>query len=147
MTNDERTSPFQICRNRIQRIVESLFEDFDGFVYTTSSDRFGTTRLKFGIITDSESVVPIEDELWRTIRAREWDASNRDRPLRGNELELVLHSLAERGSYSDRGMRPGWRLLDRADKTGTTPSPDEVIFPQNLRRARETRRLPRQPSV
>ena len=145
MTSDEQTSPFQICRNRIQRIVESLFEDFDGFVYTTSSDRLGTTRLKFGIITDSNYVVPIEDELWRTIRAREWDASNRDRPLRGNELELVLHSLSERGSYSDRGMRPGWRLLDREDKTAGTPSPSDVIYSQNVRRARENRRLPRVP--
>ena len=145
MTSDERTSPFQICRNRIQRIVESLFEDFDGFVYTTSSDRFGTTRLKFGIISDSESVVPIEDELWRTIRAREWDASNRDRPLRGNELELILHSLAERGSYSDRGSRPGWRMLDRGEETAVTRSRNEVIYSQNVRRARENRRLPRQP--
>ena len=54
----------------------------------------------FGVISQSGSVVPIGIELWRDIRTREWEVLNRDVPLRGDELELVLYSLAERGDYS-----------------------------------------------
>lgn len=117
IANKELQSPFQICASRIQRIVEDLFDDFDGLVYALHKDRFSKGRFIFGVVHKSGNVTTIKYELWRTIRTREWDESLRVWPLRGDELELVLHNLAVQASYTDRGRNPGWRLLEREDVT------------------------------
>ena len=141
MVIDDEKSPFRTCRDRILSILEEFFEDFDGLVCAPDSNSYQKKGLIFGIISRRESVVPIGVELWRYIRLREWDKSNRQRPLRGDELELVLYSLAERGSYSNRGMNTGWRLFEREDQTTSRGSGTDAVYRNDTRRSRGKREV------
>ena len=117
MSNNEEQSPFQHRRNRVQQIIAGLFDDFAGLIFAVNKDRFNNTRSLFGVVRVSGRVTTIEHELWRIIRAREWEESKRDRPLKNDELELILQSLADRGSYSDHRGESGWRFLEGDDVT------------------------------
>ena len=117
-------------------IVEELFDDIDGFVSSLQKDRVDKWNFIFGVVRTDGSVTTIEYELWRIIRAREWEHSGRDRPLKGDELELVLYSLAERGSYSDTGTYAGWRFLERDDVTATYRSSKWVVYEEDRKRFR-----------
>ena len=88
-------------------------------------------------------MVTIEYELWRVIRAQEWEQSGRERPLKGDELELVLYNLAERGSYSDSRDGRSWRFLEREDVTTKHPSSNWPVYVEDRKRFLEQTGFPR----
>ena len=151
MTPDANKSPFQICRDRVWKILEGFFDDIDGVVCDTHDVGRERKHMVFGVICrESWPIVPIGEELWRDILTREWEESHRNRPLRGHELELVLYSLAERGAYSrPRGGGGGWQLTARKEHM-LTAQPKHMkngidgrlgFRPNDTRRSREKRAL------
>ena len=152
MAQDPNKSPFQICRDRVKEILEGFFDDFDGVVCDTHDVGRERKHMVFGIISrESWSIVPIGEELWRDILTREWEISNRNHPLRGHELELVLYSLAERGAYSvgRHSGGDGWKLTARPEHLQTA-QPKHMkngidgrlgLRPSDKKRSREKRTL------
>ena len=143
MVNKDDPTPFHICRDRIKQIIQGLFADFDSVVSSLHKDRNDKQNFIFGVVRTDGSVVTIEYELWRLIRAREWSQSSRERPLKGDELELVLYSLAERGSYSDSGNGRSWRFLEREDVTTKYPTTKWPVYVEDHLRFLEQTGFPR----
>ena len=134
MSNNEDLSPFQHRRNRVQQIIAGLFDDFAGLIYAVHGSRFEKTTSMFGVVHDSGTVTTIGFELWRIIRAREWEESRLDRPLKNDELELILQSLAARGSYSDNRKDSGWRYLEGDDVTTRHSSSKWDVYVEDRKR-------------
>ena len=143
MGNKEDPTPFHICKDRVKQVLQGLFADFDSVVSSLQKDRHGKWSFIFGVVQTDGSVVTIGYELWRVIRAQEWEQSGRERPFKGDKLELVLYNLAERGSYSDFRDGRSWRFLEREDVTTKHPSSKWRIYVEDHKRFLEQTGFPR----